>query len=57
MKTIFLNTHVRRMMTLVLCLLTVVPMLFAWGQKGHRIVAQIAYDNMNAHARAFVDSI
>lgn len=29
----------------------------AWGPKGHRIVAQIAYDNLTCHARKQVDKI
>lgn len=57
MKAIFSNTLVRRMIILVLCFITFVPTLFAWGQKGHRIVAQIAYDNMTARAQRVVDDI
>ena len=29
---------------------------FGWGQKGHRIIAQIAYDNLNKKARKAVDN-
>ena len=28
---------------------------FGWGQKGHRIIAQIAYDNLTRKARKAVD--
>lgn len=28
---------------------------FGWGQEGHRIIAQIAYDNMNCKARKTLD--
>ena len=28
---------------------------YGWGQKGHRIIAQIAYDNLNAKARKAVN--
>lgn len=31
--------------------------LLAWGQKGHRIVAQVAYDNLNKKTRKQVDAI
>lgn len=30
---------------------------FAWGPKGHRIVAQLAYDNLTCRARKQVDAI
>lgn len=30
--------------------------LFAWGANGHRVVAQICYDNLNPEARARVDA-
>lgn len=30
---------------------------FAWGQEGHRIIAQIAYDNMSRRARKNADRI
>ena len=33
-----------------------VPAL-AWGQKGHRIIAKIAYDNLNKKARKQVDAL
>ena len=31
--------------------------LCAWGQKGHRIIARIAYDNLTGRARRSVDNI
>ena len=30
---------------------------FSWGQKGHRIIAKIAYDNLNKKARKNVDQV
>ena len=30
---------------------------FAWGAKGHRIVAQVAYDNLDCKARKHVDKV
>ena len=38
---------------LSLCVLSV----FAWGAKGHRIVAQVAYDNLSAKTRKQVDAV
>ena len=29
--------------------------VFGWGQKGHRIIAEIAYDNLSRKARKQVD--
>lgn len=37
----------------ILCITTA----FAWGPKGHRIVAQIAYDNLDSKARKHVDNV
>ena len=37
-----------------LALVYAVP-AFGWGQKGHRIIAKIAYDNLNKKARKAVD--
>ena len=37
----------------MLCITTA----FAWGPKGHRIVAQIAYDNLDSKARKHVDNV
>ena len=37
----------------MLCITTA----FAWGAKGHRIVAQIAYDNLDSKARKHVDNV
>lgn len=39
----------------LLCAVTVPA--FGWGQKGHRIIAQIAYDNLTKKARKSVDNI
>lgn len=30
---------------------------FSWGQKGHRIIAKIAYDNLNKKARKNMDAV
>ena len=30
---------------------------FSWGQKGHRVIAKIAYDNLTPKARKSVDKI
>ena len=38
----------KRLLTFCFMLMAIVPSmhhLYAWGQKGHRIVAQVAYDN------------
>lgn len=37
----------------ILCFLSA----FAWGAKGHRIVAQVAYDNLDCKARKQVDAV
>ncbi|NJC25988.1 S1/P1 nuclease [Neolewinella antarctica] len=42
---------------LTVFLLVLLPQLLsAWGANGHRIVAQICYDNLNPNARARVDA-
>lgn len=41
----------------VAALLSAAPSALAWGPKGHRIVAQIAYDNLTCRARKQVDAI
>ena len=38
-------------------LLSATPTALAWGPKGHRIVAQLAYDNLTCRARKQVDAI
>lgn len=48
MKKIVLTT------TLILCSIQI---LFAWGQNGHRIVAQICYDNLNTESKKEIDKI
>ena len=43
---------------LILCLLALpTGQLLAWGSTGHRIVAQVAYDNLNCRARRRIDRI
>ena len=31
--------------------------LWAWGQKGHRIIAQVAYDNLSCSTRRKIDKV
>lgn len=38
-------------------LLAIALNTFAWGPKGHRIVAQIAYDHLDSKARKHVDAV
>lgn len=42
---------------LAVALLPATQTAFAWGPKGHRIVAQLAYDNLTRRARKQVDAI
>lgn len=37
-------------------LVAVLPHLFAWGQKGHRVVAQLAYERLSYKAKRQVDA-
>jgi hypothetical protein len=43
--------------TLFLLTLLCINTAFAWGPKGHRIVAQVAYDNIDNKARKHVDKV
>lgn len=56
-----LKTKVMRRKLLLFFTISVVlfpvQQLLAWGQDGHRIIAQIAYDNMNCRARKQVDKV
>ncbi len=50
----------KRLFSACFMLLILVPsmhQLLAWGNKGHRIVAQVAYDNLNAKTRKQVDAV
>ena len=50
----------KRLLVVCLMVMALVPSmhhLLAWGQKGHRIVAQVAYDNLNKKIRRQVDAI
>lgn len=50
----------KRLLVVCLVVMALVPSmhhLLAWGQKGHRIVAQVAYDNLNKKTRKQVDAI
>ena len=31
--------------------------VWAWGQKGHRIIAQVAYDNLSCSTRRKIDKV
>lgn len=46
----------KRINALVL-LLIIATSTFAWGPKGHRIVAQVAYDNLEGKTRKHVDKV
>lgn len=48
--------HIKRL-ALLLILVFPAGQLFAWGPTGHRVVAQIAYDNLNCRARHRVDRV
>lgn len=47
----------KRLTILLLSVLLLSPALFAWGPKGHRIVAQVAYDLLSSKARKHVDAV
>ena len=50
----------KRVLTFCFMLMAIVPSmhhLYAWGQKGHRIVAQVAYDNLTNKARKQIDAV
>ena len=50
----------KRLFVLFFMVLAIVPNmhhLFAWGQKGHRIIAQVAYDNLTNKTRKQVDAV
>ena len=50
----------KRLLVVCLMVMALVPSmhhLLAWGQKGHRIIAQVAYDNLNKKTRKQVDAI
>ena len=50
----------KRLLVVCLMVMALVPSmhhLLAWGQKGHRIVAQVAYDHLNKKTRKQVDAI
>jgi hypothetical protein len=48
--------NMKRFSILLVCLVTVLN-TFAWGPKGHRIVAQVAYDLLSNKARKQVDAV
>ena len=45
-----------RRLTLLFTLFVLPQLAFAWGANGHRIVAQLCYDNLNEQARQRVDA-
>ena len=46
----------KRFIILFLCLVSLLN-AFAWGPKGHRVVAQVAYDNLNTKTRKQIDAV
>ena len=46
----------KRITTFIL-LFTIATATFAWGAKGHRIIAQVAYDNLSNPVRKHVDKV
>lgn len=51
-----MRTLLRTSVAVLITLLMSVP-AFAWGDPGHMVVAQIAYDNLNETAKARVDEL
>lgn len=53
-----MKNYFKRIYLILICALCAsvwsLPM-FGWGQEGHRIIAQIAYDNLSSNARKQVD--
>lgn len=47
----------KRLTILLLSILFLSPSLLAWGPKGHRIVAQVAYDHLSGKARKHMDQV
>lgn len=47
----------KRLTILLLSILLLSPSLLAWGPKGHRIVAQVAYDHLSGKARKHMDQV
>lgn len=47
----------KKITLIVLAAIVIAPNMFAWGNKGHRIVAQVAYDNLTCKARKQVDKL
>ena len=47
----------KRVILFLLLVAFVHTQVLAWGQKGHRIIAQIAYDNLNKQTQKQVDGI
>ena len=47
----------KRVLMTILTAMLLCPMAFAWGAKGHRIIAQVAYDNLNNKTRKQVDAV
>ena len=50
----------KRLLVVFVMLVAIMPSMhkvFAWGQKGHRIIAQVAYDNLKCKTRKQVDAV
>ena len=50
-------THTLKIIGLLTFLALPTGHLYAWGPTGHRIIAQIAYDNLNCRARHRIDNL
>ena len=48
---------ITRLIIILLCAVAYALPAWSWGQKGHRIIAKIAYDNLNCGTRKKVDKI
>jgi hypothetical protein len=46
----------KRLLTLF-AIICIVVETFAWGPKGHRIVAQVAYDHLDCGVRKHIDKV
>lgn len=47
----------KRTLLILLSLVLLSPALLAWGPKGHRIVAQVAYDHLTPKVRKHMDAV
>lgn len=47
----------KRILILIFSIALISPSILAWGPKGHRIVAQVAYENLTPKTRKHVDAV